>query len=158
MTPEVSKLIKTLRMLSAENDNVVLVAARKAHAQVVAQDWDWGQLLANGSSTSLTEEQLARVFAAGIRKGEQLGYERGVADATSGATKGPSIQLGDDTDWARKIVEIASANPTLSDPERHFTGDMLSKIHRWGKTAYISQKQWDWIRRIETKLRRHGQL
>jgi hypothetical protein len=86
VTAEIDQLAKLLGMLGSAFDGEVLVAARKAHALVINNDWTWPQLLANGSASALTEEQINRVYAAGLQKGEIVGYQRGMADAQAMGT------------------------------------------------------------------------
>ena len=159
MTPEIGKLIKTLRMLSADNDHLCLVAARKVHAQIVTNDWDWEQLLANGSSTTLTEEQLARVFAAGIAKGEQLGYERGIARCPVWCREGSQRRArrrrrpdpADRRSGRKQLRPCPTASAT--SPATCWPGS-----RKWGRSTYVSQRQWDIAPETETKLQHLGQL
>ena len=83
-------------MLGSDFDGEVLVAARKACALLVAQDWTWEQLLANDAASTLTEAQIRKVFTAGIQQGETLGYARGFADAQVAmpGPKNPRITIG----------------------------------------------------------------
>jgi hypothetical protein len=46
------QLPKLLRMLESPYDQEVLTAARKIHALMKANDWEWETLLANGSAAS----------------------------------------------------------------------------------------------------------
>jgi hypothetical protein len=97
-------------MFSSEFDNEVLVAARAVHAKMIANDWTWEALLANGSRASLTEQQIQKVYAAGMQRGEIVGYQRGMADAQAMGTpppKGPSIEIADDLDWLTHVLDAA---------------------------------------------------
>jgi uncharacterized protein YjbI with pentapeptide repeats len=91
MSWAVDQLVKLLGMLGSDFDGEVFVAARKAHALLIANDWTWPQLLANGSGANLTEQQIQKVYAAGMQKGEIIGYQCGMADAQASGTpvKGP---------------------------------------------------------------------
>jgi hypothetical protein len=149
------QMVKLLNMFGSNYDGEVLNAARMVHAKLVANDWTWEQLFANGNA-NLTEEQLARVYGAGLRKGEALGYARGLADAQSGAAKPPSAPLDDDIDWARRVLETADQHQAcLSTWEVDFVDDFLVKIKKWGRQAYISQKQFVVVQRIENVLEKH---
>jgi hypothetical protein len=159
MTPEIQKLIKLCRMLSSDHDHEALAAARRIHSLIVTEDLDWAQLLANGASMALTQEQIAKVYGAGIARGEGIGYQRGVLDAKAGTAKGPTIDLEDDAVWAERVLSKAAGNSQLSEWERdEFSPDMLARVRKWGRGARISQKQWNIIRSVEGKLKRLGQL
>jgi hypothetical protein len=163
MAADIDQLAKLLGMLGSNFDGEILVAAKKAHALLIANDWTWPQLLANGSASSLTEEQMARIFAAGMQKGEALGYQRGMADAQAVAPqpKGASITVADDLGWITKVLEAASvaeADQKLDSFEIDFTASMRAKISRFGRSTYISQKMFDRLKRLEKSLRRRGYL
>jgi hypothetical protein len=161
--PAVAQLAKLLGMLGSSFDGEVLVAARKAHALVIANDWTWPQLLANGSSSALTEEQMNKIYAAGIQRGEALGYQRGMADAQAIAPqpKGASITVDDDVGWISKVLEAAAkaeADQKLDTFEIDFSASMRAKVTRFGRSTYVSQKQFDSLKRLEKSLRRRGYL
>jgi hypothetical protein len=157
------QLVKLLGMLGSDFDGEVLVAARKAHALLVSNDWTWPQLLANGSASALTEEQMTRIYAAGLQKGEALGYQRGMTDAQVMSTpvEGASITIADDLEWVTRILnaaEQARAHDHLDDFEQDFSASMLAKVERFGKTTFVSQRQFDSLKRLEKSLHRRGYL
>jgi hypothetical protein len=163
MTPELERMAQLLGMLGSDFDGEVLVAARKAHTMLISQDWTWQQLLANGSSSVLTEEQIQKIYSAGMQRGEVLGYQRGQADAAATAPQGPNprAEIGDDLSWAEAVLEAAAkaaADGLLTDNEDNFTSDRRAAIRRYGRAAYLSQRQFDWLKQIERSLRRRGYL
>jgi hypothetical protein len=167
MADPLDQLAKLLAMLSSPYDNEVAIAARKICGLMVTNDWSWPQLLANGNATSLTEEQLQRVFAAGIQKGESLGYERGLVDGGVAASEGkskpkaPSVQIGNDIGWLRALLDAAVTAETagqLDEFERSITNGHRDKIARFGRSTYLSQPQFDCFKRLETKLQKLGHL
>jgi hypothetical protein len=151
-------------MLGSAHDGEILAAARKAQAILVTQDWTWPQLLTNGSGgTALTQEQIAKVYAAGLQKGEALGYQRGMADSQVAMpqARAPTITIDDDIAWIGKVLEAAEqaeADDYLDVFETDFSGSMRAKISRFGRATYVSQKQFDALRRLEQSLRRRGYL
>jgi hypothetical protein len=164
MAAEVDQLAKLLGMLGSAFDGEVLVAARKAHALVINNDWTFPQLLANGSASALTEEQINRVYAAGLQKGEIVGYQRGMADAQAMGTppaKGASITVADDLAWLERILaaaEQAEANGHLDQFETDFSQSMHAKVARFGRGTFVSQRQFDSLKRLEKSLHRRGYL
>jgi hypothetical protein len=110
-------------------DGEVLAAIGKIKAIMISQDLSWEHLLANGSATSFSQEQLQKVYAAGLERGEQLGHQRGLADgqATTGTPRAPSIQMNDDVAWATKVLEAAAqaaADRQLDEFEFDFSQSM----------------------------------
>jgi hypothetical protein len=164
MAAPVDQLVKLLGMLGSDFDGEVLVAAHKAHALLIANDWTWPQLLANGSASSLTEEQMNKIFTAGVQKGEILGYQRGMADAQAMGTppaKGPSIEIADDLAWLTRVLEAAEQarpNGHLDQFEADISSSMCAKVARFGRGTFISQRQFDSLKRLEKSLRRRGYL
>jgi hypothetical protein len=163
MPTPLEQLPKLLRMLESPNDHEVVVAARKIHAAMISNGWNWDQLLANGSGLSLTEDQMHKIFAAGVRQGEVQGYQRGMADAQAMPTtpKGPSVEIADDLSWVGPVLdasEKAGPNGHLDAFETDFSDSMRAKIQRFGKNTYLSQKQFDSLKRLEKSLRRRGYL
>jgi hypothetical protein len=164
MTAEVDQLAKRLGMLGSDFDGEVLVAARKAHALVINNDWTWPALLANGAAASLTEEQVNRVYAAGLQRGEVLGYQKGMADAQALGTpqaKGASIEVADDLAWLERILaaaEQAGANGHLDQFETDFSQSMRAKVARFGRGTFVSQRQFDSLKRLEKSLHRRSYL
>jgi hypothetical protein len=164
MAAEVDQLAKLLGMLGSDFDGEVLVAARKAHALVINNDWTWPQLLANGGGLALTQEQIGRVYAAGLQKGEIVGYQRGMADAqVLGAppAKGASIEVADDLAWLERILaaaEQAGSKGHLDQFETDFSQSMRAKVSRFGRGTFVSQRQFDSLKRLEKSLHRRGHL
>jgi hypothetical protein len=160
----VDQLVKLLNMFSSEFDNEVLVAARAVHAKMIANDWTWEALLANGSRASLTEQQIQKVYAAGMQRGEIVGYQRGMADAQAMGTpppKGPSIEIADDLDWLTHVLDAAEQarpNGHLDQFEVDISSSMRAKVTRFGRGTFISQRQFDSLKRLEKSLRRRGYL
>jgi hypothetical protein len=161
------QMIKLLGMLGSDFDGEVLNAARKAHALLVSNDWTWEQLLANGSAMSLTEEQLQKVYGAGLQKGEAIGYQRAMADAeamggmTPKAAASRSTEIGDDLVWLERILEAAEkaeAAGHLTDWELKFAADKRNSVARFGRAAYVSPRQRDSLNRLEQSLRRRGYM
>ena len=157
------QLIKVLGMLGSSFDHEALVAARKAHALLVANDWTWEQLLANGLASSLTQEQLQKVYLAGLQRGEAVGYQHAMADAAVLAPQGasPKTELGEDIDWAERVLDAAAkaeAEGQLTDFEVEFSTSRREGIKRFGRSAYVSQRQFDAMKRLEQSLRRRGYL
>jgi hypothetical protein len=113
----------------------------------------------------VTEEQMNKIYAAGMQRGEVVGYQRGIADAqTMGppqAKRGPSIEIADDLDWIQKVLEAASKAETaghLDTFEIDFSNSQRARIQRFGRGTYISQKVFDCLKRLEKSLRRRGYL
>jgi hypothetical protein len=163
MSAEIERLAQLLGMLGSDFDGEVLVAARKAHALLITLDATWGQLLANGSDSSLTEEQMTKIYSAGLQRGEAIGYQRGMADAQVVApqARAPTITVSDDLDWINRVLEAAEQaepNGHLDAFETDFAGSMRGKVSRFGRATYVSQKQFDALRRLEQSLRRRGYL
>jgi hypothetical protein len=160
----IEQLIKLLAMFASDFDGEVLVAARKAHALLIANDLTWPQLLATGSASVLSAEQMQKIYAAGVQKGEALGYQHGMADAMAMAptpAKGQPIQMADDTAWATKVLAAAGkaeANGHLDIFEIDFSISMRAKLTRFDRATYLSQKQFDELKRLEKSLRRRGYL
>jgi len=143
-------------------DGEVLAAVHKIQSLMVSNDWQWEQLLANGSATAFSQEQLQKVYTAGIERGEALGYQRGLADGqmTSGP-RPPSIQMNDDVAWATKVLEAAAQAETdeqLDEFETDFSQSMRAKLTRFDRATYVSQKQFDALKRLEKSLSRRGYL
>jgi hypothetical protein len=164
MAAPVDQLIKLLGMLGSTFDAEVLVAARKAHALLVASDWTWPQLLANGSASALTEEQIAKIYATGMQRGEVVGYQRGMADAQAMGTPPPkcaSIEVADDLAWLTRILDAADqagSNGHLDQFETDFSSSMRAKVSRFGRGTFVSQRQFDSLKRLEKSLQRRGYL
>jgi hypothetical protein len=157
----VGQLAKLLGLLGSSFDGEVVSAARKAHALLIANDWTWQQLLTNGGASALTEEQIQRVYAAGLQKGEQLGYDRGLADGATAPPKGPSIKVGQGAGWISGILEAAAkaqAVGALDSFETDFSNSIRTKIERFGASTFVSQRQLDSLTRLETKMKRLGHL
>jgi hypothetical protein len=138
----VAQLVNLCKMFSSDFDGEVTAAARRAHALVVAQDWSWEQLLADGSASTLTEEQLQRVYSAGLQRGEAIGYQRGIADAAVLAPQGPNprTELGDDVGWAERVLDAAAKAETdgqLTTFETDFSISRREAIRRFGRNAYM---------------------
>jgi hypothetical protein len=163
MSSSVDQLVTLLNMFSSDFDNQVLVAARAVHAKMISNDWTWLQLLANGSGANLTEQKIQKVYAAGMQKGEIIGYQRGMADAQASGTpvKGHSIEIADDLDWLTRVLDAAEKarrNNHLDQFESDISASMRAKVERFGKTTFISQRQFDSLKRLEISLRRRGYL
>jgi hypothetical protein len=159
----IAQLIKVLGMLGSSFDHEALVAARKAYTLLVANDWTWEQLLANGSASTLTQAQLQKVYSAGLQRGEAVGYQRGMTDAAVLAPQGPSpkTELGDAIAWAERVLDAASkaeADGQLTDFEVEFSTSRREAIKRFGRRAYVSQRQFDAMKRLEQSLRRRRYL
>ena len=94
---------------------------------MITHDWRWNVLLANGSAASFSQGQLQEVFLAGLERGEQLGYQRGLADGqTTGTVKPDRPEIGDDIAWAKPVLEVAVANPEcLRRGDVDFAHDIL---------------------------------
>jgi hypothetical protein len=161
---QIDQLVKLLGLLGSSFDGEVLNAARKAEALRLSLDSTWEQLLANGSTSTLTEEQMARIYAAEMQKGEALGYQRGMADAQGMAPPQQtrvSIEVADDIAWIERVLAAAEQAETdgyLDEFEVDFSASMRAKVSRFGRATYVSQKQFDALRRLESSLRRRGYL
>jgi hypothetical protein len=162
MSAPLEQLAKCLGLLGSAHEGEILNAARKAEALRLSLDVTWTQLLANGSSTTLTEEQMAKIYAAGLQKGEALGYQRGQADAQGMAPQSKNtIEVADDIAWIEHVLLAAGkaeAAGLLDAFEADFSGSMRAKIARFGRATYVSQKQFDALKRLEQSLRRRGYL
>jgi hypothetical protein len=164
MAAPVDQLIKLLNMFSSEYDGEVLNAARMAHAKLVAEDWSWEGLFANGSAMALSEEQVQRIYAAGVARGEAQGYQRAMADAQSLAppqARPQSIEVADDIEWISPVLDAAEKAETaghLDAFEIDFSQSMRDKLSRFGRGTYLSQRQFDSLKRLEHSLRRRGYL
>jgi hypothetical protein len=158
MSDDLAQLPKLCGRLFSDFDHEVLTAARMIRAKFISNDWSWEQLLGNGSASALTQEQMQKIYEAG----EQAGYERGFADGqTVGPTAKPSSYLGTDADWAKSVLEAATkarSDGRLSDYESEFTRDNLARIEQYGRLTRITDKQKNFIRRMETDLKYHGYL
>jgi hypothetical protein len=112
----------------------------------------------------LTEEQMNKIFTAGMQKGEILGYQRGMADAQAMGTppaKGPSIEIADDLAWLTRVLDAAEQarpNGHLDQFEADISSSMRAKVTRFGRGTFISQRQFDSLKRLEKSLRRRGYL
>ena len=95
---------------------------------------------------ALTEEQINKVYAAGLQRGEIVGYQRGMADAQAMGTppaKGASIEVADDLAWLTRILdaaEQAEANSHLDQFETDFSTIMRAKVARFGRGTFVSQR------------------
>ena len=141
----------------------VLAAVSKIRAVMISNDWRWEQLLANSQAASFSEVRLQQVYSAGLARGEQLGYQRGLADAPTVTTKpkGPSIEIQDDFDWLQQILDVAQqaeAEGLLDTFEVDITKDHRHKLSRFGRRTYLSQPQYNSFKRLEAKLKRLGKL
>jgi hypothetical protein len=50
------------------------------------------------------------------------------------------------------ILRDAVGNNALSEWERSFVDDMNAKVEQYGYDTMVSSKQWDVLRRIQSKL------
>jgi len=70
-----------------------------------------------------------------------------------------SDKIGNKIDGVLKILEAAMSNESiLSDFEKTFVPDFHSKAEKYGAEAYMSSKQEQCIRKLETKLREKNLL
>jgi hypothetical protein len=111
----------------------------------------------------MSEEQLQRVYSAGLQRGEALGYQRGMADAAVLAPQGPNpkTELGDDLGWAERVLDAAAKaqiDGQLTTFETDFSISLREAIRRFGRHAYMSPRQFDSMKRLEHSLRRRGYL
>ena len=120
--------------------------------------------MANGSAMALSEEQVQKIFSAGMQRGESVGYQKAMADAQSLAPAHPkpaSIQIGEDEEWISKILAAAAeaeAAGHLDAFETDFTNSMREKLTRFGRATFCSQRQFESLKRLEKSLRRRGYL
>ena len=84
------KLAKLLRLAcSTGPDGEKLAAIGRISALAAAHDLDWDRVLANGSAPDLTEEQLQRVFDAGVARGIEIERQQTAAPDWSPASPPP---------------------------------------------------------------------
>jgi hypothetical protein len=160
-------LPKMLGMLGHENDHQVLVAARKIHSLVVTNDLDWHQLLANGSAHALTEAQMQKIYQAGLEAGESDGYARGYAEGEAAAQQPvpppkPELKfIGNDISWGMNVVKAglkAVNDARLSSSEADFVESLQSRFDMYGRRAFFTDRQKQFLMNIEAKLQRLGYL
>jgi hypothetical protein len=167
MSSPIEQMVKLLSLLSSDFDHEVLAAARKANMLLVNQDWTWPALLSAGSASALTEEQLQRVFSAGLAKGEASGYQRAMNDVealggmTPKAAAAKPVEIGDEIVWLTRILEAAAkaeAAGHLNSWEADFVASRRSAVAQYGRTTFVSPRQRDSLNRLEHSLRRRGYL
>jgi hypothetical protein len=164
MSGPLNQLAKVLGLLGSHHDGEIPNAGKRAHSMLISNDWTWPQLLANGSAATLSEEQVQKIFSAGMQRGESVGYQRGLADAQALAPVGAKpahAEIQDDVDWLGKILVAAAAAEAeghLNPDEVDFTGHMRSSLTTFGRRTYCSQRQRNWLRVLEKSLRRRGYL
>jgi hypothetical protein len=163
MSDATKRMAMLLGMLGSDHDGEVITAARKAHALLVANDWTWPSLL-GGADANLTQDQMNKIFAAGMQKGEAVGYQKGMIDAavvTGAPAKSASITVSNDLPWIESLLAAAAkaeAKGLLNAFEIDFADSMRARIKRFGDQTYVTQKQFEVLRRLETALRRRGYL
>jgi hypothetical protein len=63
--------------------------------------------------------------------------------------------------WVERVLEAAAkaeAAGQLTDFEVEFSTSRRASIRRFGRAAYLSQRQFDSMKRLEQSLRRRGYL
>jgi hypothetical protein len=162
MAPELAdKLGKVLAMLTSPHDGERLAAAARFTAILDAHDIHPSQVLANGSSATLNEEQASRIYWEGHARGcaETEQRLRPARDWTpAGDTK---AAVGDDIERLETILKAAAQSRDaglLFHWEVSFSDDMRDRFEKYGSRIYISERQWAVLDRLETKMHRVGIL
>ena len=159
MAPELAdRLAKLLRLAcSTGPDGEKLAAIGRLSATVAAHDLDWDRALANGSGTSLDEQQASKIYweghARGVAETEQR--QRPQRDWTPAADT--KAEAGADAERLETILAAAAGSRDaglLSEWEVSFSNDMRDRLEKYGSRMYVSEKQWASLDRLETKLRR----
>jgi hypothetical protein len=165
MTPAIAdRVAKLLRLIcDRSNDAETLAAASRLSAIVASNDVNWDEALAgNGNGSSLSEEDMQRIFNAG--------YERGMQEATASkpstadwapAGRSRADEVGEKVDELEAIIdaaERAKTNGCLGDFHAEFTASMRDRLNNWGARTFVSEKQWEVIARLRSILERTDYL
>jgi hypothetical protein len=158
MTPELqAKLGKVLALLTSPHEGERLAALDRFNAILEAHNIHPSQVLANGDGAALNEEAASRIYWEGHARGcaETEQRLRPARDWTPAA--GTSSEIGSDAERLKIILAAAAESRDaglLSDWETQFSDDMRERFERYGQRMYVSEKQWQSLDRLETKLRR----
>jgi hypothetical protein len=163
MTPELrDKLGKVLALLTSPHDGERLAAATRFSALIEAHGVHPSQVLANGNAgTALTEEQMRQIYDEGYQRGHADGQQAARPGRDWTPAGGASAEAGSDAERIRVILDAAerSANDgLLSDWEVTFSESIRDRFRKYGRKMYVSEKQWESLDRLETKLRCQGYL
>jgi hypothetical protein len=151
------RLAKLLRLACSNGpDGERLAAIGRLSAIALAHDVDWDHALSGGGPV-LSEEAMHRIYSEGYQRGcveteQRLRPER---DWTS--TENTSSPVGDAADRLQTILDAAAKSrdaEMLSDWEATFSSDMEECFKRYGRRLYVSERQWQSLDRLETKLKR----
>jgi hypothetical protein len=137
------KVAKLLRVAcSTGPDGEKLAALNRLSALAVVHGFDWDRAVANSNGSGLNEEVASRIY--------WEGHARGCAETEQ--------RLRPERDW--KVILAAAAESRdaglLSDWEVTFSDDMRERFERYGWRLYVSERQWQSLDRLETKLKRQS--
>ena len=108
MAPELqAKFGKVLALLTSPHDGERLAAAARFTAILEAHDIHPSQVLANGSTPALTEEQMSKIYAEGYSRGHADGVQQARPARDWTPASDTKAAVGDDVKRLCIILEAA---------------------------------------------------
>jgi hypothetical protein len=153
-----AKLAKLLRLACSNGpDGERFAAINRVAAIVVARDIDWDAALGSADAV-LPEEAMARIYSEGDA--------RGAADERQRANPKPdwspitgTLRVGEQLERVQEIPEAAERAEEaghLTSFEAEFVENVGEQVDKYGRSTFVSEKQWNVINRLAEKLERCG--